>query len=218
MEALKKLRHHKSKSQKQYRQMTAAPRLILASSSESRIKLLEKLGYLPDLIEHPEVDETPLKKELPGDTALRLAITKSKKVHETFPDDLVIAADTVCAIGRRQLPKALTEEDVRFCLKSLSGRRHKTYTGICGIRGDRVISKVGVTILKFKVLNKDDIEEFVADKKQWYGKAGGFTLMGLAAAFITMIRGDEESNVIGLPLYHARNIIKTLGKNKITRK
>jgi len=194
------------------------PRLILASSSESRIRMLEKIGYVPDVIEHPDVDETPLNKEKPGDAALRLAIAKAEKIHQKYPDDVVIAADTVCAIGRRHLPKALTEEDVRHCLKSLSGKRHRTYTGICGIRGNKVISKLGMTILKFKVLSNDDIEEFVADKKQWYGKAGGFTLMGAAAAFIVMMRGDEVSNVIGLPLYHARNIIRTLGENKIIKK
>jgi septum formation protein len=191
------------------------PLLILGSSSESRIKMLEKIGYTPDIIEHPEVDETPLKNELPQDTALRLAIAKASKVHQKFPNDIVISADTVCAVGRRQLPKALTESDVRFCLKKLSGRRHKTYTGICGMRGHNVISKLGMTIIKFKLLSHDDIEEFVEDKKQWYGKAGGFTLMGLAGAFITMISGDEESNVIGLPLYHARNIIKTLSNHKL---
>jgi septum formation protein len=196
----------------------SSPLLVLGSSSESRITMLEKIGYKPDIIEHPEVDETPLKNELPQDTAVRLAIAKASKIHQKFPDDIVIAADTVCSIGRMQLPKALTESDVRFCLKRLSGRRNKTYTGICGIRGNTVISKLGMTIIKFKLLSHDDIEEFVSDKKQWYGKAGGFTLMGLAAAFITMISGDEESNVIGLPLYHARNIIKTLSNHKIIKR
>ena len=194
------------------------PRLVLASSSEARVKMLEKIRYIPDIIEHPDIDESPLNKEMPGDAALRLAIAKAEKIHQKYPDDVVLAADTVCAIGRRHLPKALTEDDVRHCLKMLSGRRHRTYTGICGMRGDKVISKLGMTILKFKVLSNDDVDEFIGDKKQWYEKAGGFTLMGSAAAFIVMMRGDEESNVIGLPLYHARNIIKTLGENKIIKK
>ena len=118
-------------------------RLILASSSESRISMLAKIGYKPDIIEHPEIDESPLKKELPKDMAFRLAIAKASKIHDKYPNDLVIAADTVCAVGRLALPKALTEDDVRFCLEKLSGKRHKTYTGICGMCDDRIIRKLG---------------------------------------------------------------------------
>lgn len=193
------------------------PRLILGSSSESRKVLLEKIGYKPDIIESPEVDETPLKGELPYETALRLAIEKAKKIHQKYFNDIVISADTVCAIGRLQLPKALIKDDVIFCLKKLSGRRHRTYTGVCGMHQNKVISKLGMTIIRFKVLSTEDIDEFVADEKQWYGKAGGFTLAGLASAFVTMIRGDEEGSVMGLPLYHTRNIIQTLSDRKIKR-
>ena len=189
--------------------------LILGSSSLSRIKLLEQIGYRPDKIVHPEIDETPIKGELPHKTAMRLAINKARKISEIYKNDLVISADTVCARGRLQLPKTMIEEEVRFCLNKLSGRRHKTYTAICGMRGNKIISKLGTTTIKFKTLSKEDIEEFVSDKKQWYGKAGGYTLAGIASSFVIMISGDSESNVLGLPLYHARNIIKTLGENKI---
>ena len=191
--------------------------LILGSSSESRIKMLAKIGYKPDIIVHPEIDETQLKDELPHKTAVRLAIAKASKISAIYPNDVVISADTVCATGRLQLPKAMSEEEVRFCLKKLSGRRHRTYTGICGMRNGRVISKLGTTTIKFKVLSTDDVEEFISDRKQWHGKAGGYTLAGMAAAFVTMMCGDETSSVMGLPLYHARNIIKTLGENKIER-
>ena len=189
------------------------PRLILGSSSQSRVKMLEKLGYLPDVIYNPEIDETPLKKELPKDIALRLAKAKAMKVHNEFPNDIVIAADTVCAVGRLSLPKALTEDDVKFCLNKISGRRHSVFTGVCGIRGDKIIIKLGKTIVRFKKLNEEEQKKFIADRKQWYGKAGGYSIMGSAAAFVMMINGDEESNVIGLPLYHTQNIIKTLNNN-----
>jgi len=192
-------------------------KLILGSSSESRIKLLEKIGYKPDLIIHPEIDETQRKGELPHQTATRLAMAKAIKISEIYPNDLVISADTICAKGRLQLPKTLSEEEVRFCLNKLSGRRHRTYTGICGISNGKIISKLGITIIKFKVLSEDDIEEFISDRKQWYGKAGGYTLAGMASGFVTMIRGDDTSSVMGLPLYYTRNIIKTLGANQIRK-
>lgn len=187
------------------------PKLVLASSSEARITMLSKIGYRPDIIESPEIDESQLQGEMPHKTCLRLAVEKAAKVSKLYPENIVIAADTVCSVGRLQLPKALTEDDARFCLKKLSGRRHKVFTGICGMLGDRVIAKVGTTVVKFKTFTKTDMEEFIGDKKQWYGKAGGYTLSGLASGFVIFISGDEVSNVIGLPLYHARNIITTLG-------
>lgn len=191
--------------------------LILGSSSPSRIKLLEQIGYKPDKIVHPEIDESQLKGELPHKTATRLAIAKASKISEIYPNDLVISADTVCARGRLQLPKAMTEDQVRFCLTKLSGRRHKTYTAICGMRNGKMITKLGTTTIKFKVLTTGDIDEFISDEKNWYGKAGGYTLAGMASALVTMISGDETGSVMGLPLYHARNIIKTLGENKIKK-
>jgi septum formation protein len=189
-------------------------KLILGSSSNTRITLLEKIGYKPDIIAHPDIDETQLKGELSNKTAMRLAIEKAKKISTIYSEDIVISADTVCATGRLQLPKAMTEDQVKFCLNKLSGKRHRVYTGVCGIRSGKTISKLGMTTIKFKVLSKEDIDQFISDKEQWYGKAGGYTLAGLAAAFVTMICGDDTSNVLGLPLYYTRNIINTLKQIK----
>jgi septum formation protein len=187
-------------------------RIILGSSSNARVKMLEKIGCYPDEIFSPDIDETPLARELPKDTAMRLALAKAKKVHGSFPNDIVISADTVCCVGRLALPKALTEDEVKFCLNKISGRRHRVYTGICGIRGDKIMLKLGMTIVQFKRLTPKEINNFIADKKQWCGKAGGYTLMGAAGGFVKMIRGDDTSNVIGLPLYHTRNILTALGE------
>jgi septum formation protein len=189
-------------------------KLILGSSSQTRIKLLEQIGYKPDIIAHPDIDEIQLKGELPNKTAMRLAIEKAKKIASIYSEDIVISADTVCATGRLQLPKTMTVDEAAFCLTKLSGKRHRVYSGVCGIRRGRAISKLGMTIIRFKVLSKVDIDQFLSDKEQWYGKAGGYTLAGLASAFVTMVRGDDTSNVLGLPLYHTRNIINTLKQTK----
>ena len=183
---------------------------ILGSSSSSRIKMLAQLGYKPDLIVPPELDETPLQRELPHHLALRLAKAKGAKIKEQYPNDFILAADTVCAVGRFILPKAETEEDIRLCLNKISGRRQRVYTGVCGILGEKIILKLGMTVVKFKVLNPYEIEDFVSDPEQWQGKAGGYTMMGKAASLVTLVRGDAESNVIGLPLFHTKNIIDTL--------
>jgi septum formation protein len=172
--------------------------------------MLAQIGYKPDLIVPPELDETPLKGELPKDLALRLAKAKAEKVHEKYPNDFILAADTVCAVGRLILPKAETEEDVSFCLHKISGRRQIIYTGVCGIFKEKIIIKLGKTLIKFKTFTPYEIENFIADPEQWQGKAGGYTMMGKAASLVTLVRGDQESNVIGLPLFHTKNIISTL--------
>ena len=68
-----------------------------------------------------------------------------------------------------------------------------------------------MTVISFKRLTVKEMNEYILDTKQWLGNAGGYTLRGSASSFVTMTRGDEISSVIGLPLYHTKNIIMTLG-------
>ena len=100
------------------------PRLILASASPRRLDLLRQIGVEPDAVIPADIDETPLKGELPHRLALRLAEEKAHAVADTHTDDFVLAADTVVGAGRRILPKAETKEEATFCLDLLSGRRH----------------------------------------------------------------------------------------------
>jgi septum formation protein len=105
--------------------------LILASSSPSRKALLESIGIIPDRITPANIDEAPKKGELPSDLASRLAVDKGLKVAESVDNGIVISADTVSACGRRVLAKAHNDDEVRECLRLLSGRRHKVYNLFC---------------------------------------------------------------------------------------
>ncbi len=184
-------------------------KLILASSSPHRSQLLKRIGYVPDLICPADIDETPHKHELPKQLAVRLAIEKAEAVHNQFPNDLVLAADTVCATGRLILPKALTVEDAEFCLNKLSGRRHRVYTGVCCIYKQKKVVKSSLSLVKFKRLSIEEKQLFL-DSKQWDQKAGGYGLQGLASAFIICIRGSD-SNIVGLPLYETYILLSSLG-------
>ena len=97
--------------------MAANPPLILASSSPRRLALLRQIGLEPDAIEGPEVDETPLPRELPRAHASRLAAAKAGRspIRQPDGDRFVLGADTVVACGRRILPKA-TDADGRGAL------------------------------------------------------------------------------------------------------
>ena len=185
------------------------PKLILASSSKFRVSLLEQIGYIPDQIYAPDIDETPFKKELPKKISQRLAQEKAIKASSLFENDIVIAADTVASVGSLILPKALTEEDALFCIKKLSGRRHRVYTTVCGIHKGKCITKTSTSIIKFKRLSDQEIKLFI-ESKDWYGKAGGYALQGLASAFIIWMRGSH-TNITGLPLYETYLILSSFG-------
>ncbi|MBN9333493.1 Maf family protein, partial [Devosia sp.] len=111
--------------------MASRPELILASASPRRLALLNQIGIEPEHLVPAHVDETPEKGELPRKLAARLADLKAltaqhkARVAGFGSDALVLAADTVVAVGRRILPKAETMEEASDCLRLLSGRAHR---------------------------------------------------------------------------------------------
>lgn len=181
-------------------------RLVLASASPRRLALLAQIGITPDDVIAADIDETPLPKETPRNVALRLACAKAEAVKAD--DAVVLAADTVVAVGRRVLPKAETEMEARDCLRLLSGRSHRVYTGVAVRTASppALRSRLVETRVAFKVLSDAEVEAYIASG-EWRGKAGGYAAQGLAGRFITSIIGSYSS-VIGLPLYETANLIE----------
>ena len=118
-------------------------KLVLASASPRRGELLARIGVTPDAIDPADINEDPLPGELPKAHALRLAEEKAAAVAPRHPQSLVLAADTVVAVGRRILPKVEDEETLRACMKLLSGRRHRVLTGVAiAVPGSKMKSRV----------------------------------------------------------------------------
>jgi septum formation protein len=189
-------------------------KLILASSSPRRKHLLESIGYYPDSIVAPEIDEQPHKKEAPIRLAERLAAEKAIKVAEDYPQDVIIAADTIVARGRLIIPKPQDIGEAHKFLSLLSGRRHTVYTGVCVIKGDKKVCAVVQTKLKFKLLTEEEIQ-YLLDSNEWRDKSGGYGLQGIAGAYIAWING-HPSNVIGLPVHETYKILTGLGFKRKT--
>lgn len=185
--------------------------LILASASPRRQLLLAQIGCAPDKTVPAGIDETPRKAELPARYVLRLAEAKAMQVAKSYPNDVVLAADTAVACGRRILPKAEDEKTARRCLEMLSGRRHRVYTAVCVHAAGKLASKLAVTQVCFRRLDKKDIARYLASG-QWQGKAGGYAIQGLAEAFIPWISGSY-SNVVGLPLSKTSSMLAAAGIN-----
>jgi len=183
-------------------------RLILASASPRRVDLLAQIGVVPDAIVPAEIDETPLKGELPTAYARRIAAAKAAAVAEAGA--LVLAADTVVAAGRRILPKAESEEEARAALSLLSGRRHRVYSAVTLVDAEgRARHRLATSIVAFKPLSEEELAAYLASR-EWQGKAGGYAIQGRAEALIRRLSGSW-SNVVGLPLYETRALLRAAG-------
>src|SRR3982750_1027650 len=134
-------------------------RLILASASPRRLDLLARIGVAPDAVVPADIDESVPKGELPREHALRLAREKAEAVAAKEPDALVLAADTVVAVGRRILPKVEDEDTLRACMLLLSGRRHRVLTGVAlAIPGQGIRSRLVETMIAMKSLSPQETD------------------------------------------------------------
>lgn len=155
-----------------------------------------------------DIDEAPLGRELPRACAVRLALAKAEAVA-AGPDDIVLAADTVVAAGRRILGKPGDEGEATAFLRLLSGRRHRVVTAIAVRRGESLRSRAVETAVRFKRLSGPEIAGYLACG-EWRGKAGGYAIQGRAGAFIPWI-GGSYSAVVGLPLTETLNLLTSAG-------
>jgi septum formation protein len=185
-------------------------RLILASASPRRLDLLARIGVTPDAVIPADIDERVAKGELPRDHARRLAREKAEAIAADEPDALVLAADTVVAVGRRILPKVEDEETLRACMRLLSGRRHRVLTGVAlALPGGGVRERLVETMIAIKRLSAQEID-YYASHGEWRGKAGGYALQGYGEVYVRHIAGSY-SNVVGLPLAETRVLLKSAG-------
>jgi septum formation protein len=192
--------------------MIGRPKLVLASGSPRRLALLNQSGLDPDSLEPVEIDESPERGELPRTLAVRLAREKAEasivrvRNRPDIKDAYVLAADTVVAVGRRILPKPEMLEEAAACLRLLSGRTHRVYTGVCLVTPrDALRTRLVESRVRFKRLSNEDLESYLASG-EWRGKAGGYAIQGLAGSFVTKLVGSY-TNVVGLPLYETTTLL-----------
>ncbi|WP_128515155.1 Maf family protein [Tabrizicola thermarum] len=183
-------------------------RLILGSGSPRRKDLLAQMGIVPDLILPPDIDEDPRKGELPRPYCLRLAEEKARAVP-SGPDDVVLCADTTVALGRRILGKPADAGEAAAFLTALGGRRHQVVTGVAVRRGDRVLVRDSVSVVKMKRLSDAELNAYLASG-EWQGKAGGYGIQGLAGALIPWISGSY-TGIMGLPVAETAALLTAVG-------
>ena len=190
--------------------------LVLASGSPRRLELLQQVGIEPERLLPADLDETPERAEHPRSLAQRLSKAKAEASALTLnriaerDGRYILAADTVVSVGRKVMPKAELVEDAIANLRTLSGRTHRVYTGLCLLTPEgRVRQRLVESRVRFKRLSRQDIDRYIASG-EWRGKAGGYAIQGLAGGFVVRLIGSY-TNVVGLPLYETLSLLEGEG-------
>lgn len=184
------------------------PRLILGSGSPRRLELLAQLGVRPDAVRPPDIDEDPLKAELPRPYCARIARAKAEAV-QADPGDIVLCADTTVALGRRILGKPADAGQAAEFLMALSGRRHRVITSVAVRRDGRIWQKDVESAVKMKRLSDLELNAYLATG-DWQGKAGAYGIQGPAGALIPWISGSF-TGIVGLPLAETAGLLMAAG-------
>jgi len=188
-------------------------RVVLASSSPSRKRLLQSSGIEPIVMVSGVDEEDPEYTSLtPREMVIALAIVKAHTVRSLvdFPA-LIIGCDSTFEFQGESLGKPETADNALERARRLSGKSGTLHTGHCIIDTEKgiEISDVASTEVFFAEMGEREMKDYVATGEPLH-VAGGFTLDGLSAPFITRIDG-ESSNVIGLSLPLLRKAINSLG-------
>ena len=189
--------------------------LILASSSEYRRQLLQKL-LIPFNSISPNVDESALAGEKPQETALRLAQEKAKKIGNQYPHALVIGCDQVATLDGEQLGKPLNHNNATKQLQKMRGREVVFHSALClyNAATGNMQAEVVPYLVKFRQLSDDQIESYLT-KEQPYHCAGSAKSEGLGIALIERMLGEDPNALIGLPLIKLITMLHNEGINVI---
>ena len=188
----------------------SSKQLILGSGSPRRRELLAVLGLRPADLRAPDVDETPLKGELPRSYCNRITAAKAAALPAAA-NEVILCADTTVALGRRIMGKPADRDEARAFLQKLSGRRHKVITAVAVKTSERIWQKDVVSTVQMKRLSPQELEGYLSTG-DWQGKAGAYGIQGPAGAFIPWISGSYPA-VMGLPLLETAHLLQAAGIN-----
>ena len=187
--------------------------IILASGSPRRKELLLQIGIVPEIIaSHVEEKITS---DVPAEVVMSLAEQKAVDVAKDMPEGTVIlGSDTVVAADGKILGKPKSHDEAYEMIRSLAGRSHQVYTGVCVVKKgaaggkDTVVSFYDETDVQVSGMTEAEIREY-ADSEEPMDKAGAYAVQGFFARYIEGLRGSY-ANVMGLPVHLVYRKLKEL--------
>ena len=182
--------------------------IVLASASPRRKELLAKAGIEFEICA-ANIPEEPHAGELPVSFAERMAREKAQAVQRLKSNRVILAADTVVAVGDEILGKPCNDEDAQRMLRLLSGKSHKVTTGVCLLGPDFEETRSETTTVTFSQMSDNDIREYVASGEP-LDKAGAYAIQGGAARWVKKVEGDYD-NVVGLPVTMVVKMLRQRG-------
>jgi septum formation protein len=189
----------------------AAPlpfRLILASGSAARRDLLTRAGYA-FLVQPSHIDE-PTGEDATDPRAFveNVAWLKARATAASISDGVVLTADTIGWLDGRVIGKPADEADARRILRTLAGREHELWTGVCLWRrpDDLQVAWQEMTRVAFKAISDTELDAYLATR-QWLGCSGAYAIQEDGDPYVRVVEGSM-SNVIGLPM---ESLEKALG-------
>ena len=201
--------------------MVIQPRIYLASQSPRRRDLLKQIGVnfemlLPryDSRRALDMDETPLKDELPEAYAQRICQGKAYAgwnalKFRNLPAFPVLVADTSVILDGKIIGKPHGREQAAATLRALSGRQHQVLSAVAVIYGTRLEMRLSVSKVTFATLGEARIQHYLLTNEP-LDKAGAYAIQGYAAAFIQQLEGSY-SGVMGLPLFETAELLQKFG-------
>ncbi len=190
----------------------AAPEIVLASDSPRRRELLGRLGLAFRVVPPKTAENEGTGGGLePHRAAEALALAKAESVAESYPEALVLGADTLVCVDDLVLGKPADGAEARSMLEALSGRTHRVVTGVALVGHSRGLKATAheTARVSFRALEGREIESYVASGEP-YDKAGAYAVQGKAGLFVRSVEGDYDA-VVGLPLRAVARLLEEAG-------
>jgi septum formation protein len=190
---------------------TLGASFVLASASVARLALLKKIHMVPDICFPVSVDESPRKHERSRMYVERVAGLKMEAAFTEYPDEIILAADTIVSVGRRLMQKPKNRDEARAMLELYSGRRFRVFTSIVMQDWQKRCQRTAWAHLRFKRLSSEEIEWYL-QTHPWQNCCGALVIEGVAGSFLTHISGSYSA-VLGLPLYEMAHLLTAFSLN-----
>jgi len=190
---------------------SSRPGIVLASSSEYRKSLLQRL-QLDFNCSSPDIDESRLEEESANEYVCRLSREKAIAVADRHPDAIIIGSDQCAVLGDEILGKPGTHGNALQQLKSARGRTVVFHTGLCVLYQPDKFVEVDDVIFEvdFRHLEDQQLEQYL-HIEQPYQCAGSFKSEGYGISLFRRLRGDDPTALIGLPLIRLVQMLEKLG-------